>query len=87
MHKRTFVILLALIVAVTPFLGFPSSWESIAVATCGVAIALLMTDFGFMRKKKAPKRRKRDAATGADTYVENVPTRATEEFKSESRFS
>jgi hypothetical protein len=48
MHKGTTVILLALAVALMPFLGFPSSWKIIFYVVAGFGIAI----FSFLDKKE-----------------------------------
>lgn len=86
MPKRTLIIILALIVAAIPYLGFPGSWESAGVALGGIAIVILTVDWRFLRRKKRKTGRRRDVSNGADTYVESAPARQPEDFKSESRF-
>lgn len=68
MSKDAIIIVLGLVVAATPFLGFPSSWEMGMLIIVGLAIAAL----AFLLRRDVLRRggyRPRQAAH--DVYVEN----------------
>lgn len=84
MSKRKLVIVLAIWIALMPFLGFPGSWENFFVVISGLLIVLLTVDFRFLRRKRMRPRRPKNGMRGpSDTYVENAPMARVEEFKGE----
>lgn len=85
MPKRKLVIVLAIWIALMPFLGFPGSWENFFVVVSGLLIALLTVDFRFLRRKRQrPRRPKGGMRDASDVYVENAPVARVEEFKGEA---
>lgn len=84
MSKRKLVIVLAVLVALVPFLGFPGSWENFFVALAGALIALLSADLRFLKRKKKPARRPKERQPGVtEVYVENAPTKQADDYKGE----
>jgi len=77
MPKKPFIIILAICIALMPFLGFPSSWENVFYTVAGILIVLLSVQWNFVKKKKGrPGQRRRvnaEKATGNETYVESAP--------------
>jgi hypothetical protein len=71
MTKDLTLIALGIFIALLSFLGLPSSWDTILLVLCGLAVSLLTfllrRDF-FMYVERL-RRRQRDR--NADTYVEN----------------
>jgi len=75
MSKRTAIIIFAILIALTPFLGFPRSWENVFIAAAGVVIVLLTANFSKFRKKTNGRRGvKRGKKIGpGEVYVEHIP--------------
>lgn len=78
MPKKTFIIILAICVAIMPFLGFPSSWEDSFYAGAGLLILILTVDWNFLKKKRIRSGRSRKSRENShtDVYVESMPSKA-----------
>ena len=74
MTKDVSILILGLAVAVTPFLGIPSSWKAVLLIVLGLVIALLAFllrgDVSFAVGGKHVKGERR-----TDTFAENEATR------------
>ncbi len=71
MHKNKLILLLGLIVAVTPYSGFPWDVKRILIAGMGVSIAILAFLVERHIKISFHWPRKKSGTTVATTYVEH----------------
>jgi len=87
MPKKPFIFILAICIALMPFLGFPSSWENVFYTVAGILIVLLSIQWNFVKKKKGRNGQRRrvsaEKVTGNETYVESAPKAMPIERESE----
>jgi len=69
MSKDAIVIVLGLVVAAMPFLGFPSTWETVLLVALGVSIAVLV--FLFRREMFEREHRPKQTRAALEAHVEN----------------
>jgi asparagine N-glycosylation enzyme membrane subunit Stt3 len=68
MSKEVLIILLGLLIALMPYLGFPGSWKNVLSIVIGIAIAGL----GFVvRQERIWKEREEIPERREDSFVEN----------------
>jgi len=70
MSKETWIVVLGIVVAVMPFLGFPGSWKIIIYIVLGLAIAALALLLQF-RKSSEVRSSLSESGRRTDSYVEN----------------
>lgn len=70
MSKEMTLIVLGLLTAVLPFLGFPGSWRTVLFVLMGLAVAVI----GFLLRARALARG--DEAGMRQTYTESEPRRS-----------
>lgn len=68
MSKELVVIILGLLVALMPYLGFPGSWKTVFSIVIGIVIAGIAF---IIRQERLWKEREEMHGRRADTFVEN----------------
>ena len=70
MTKEMWIIVLGIVVALVPFLGFPGSWKTVIFVLVGLAIAVLAF---IIRLRRMTQMRNALSTKGrqTDSYVEN----------------
>ena len=68
MSKELVIILLGILVALMPYLGFPGSWKSVFSIVIGIVIAGVAF---IVRQERLWKEREAMSEHRADTFVEN----------------
>lgn len=77
MTKETWVIILGVVVALTPFLGFPGSWKMFMYVLAGLVISSLAL---LLQLRKVSENRNSISKNGkqTDVYMENGMRTLTE---------
>jgi uncharacterized membrane protein len=87
MNKDLILIILGILVALVPFLGFPSNWDAIVFTILGalIVIFVLLLRRDFVNKIIHAKRN--HLHRKSDTFVENgvSPQKDTEHLESEQK--
>jgi asparagine N-glycosylation enzyme membrane subunit Stt3 len=68
MSKELVIILLGILVALMPYLGFPGSWKTVFSIVIGIVIAGVAF---IVRQERLWKERETPSEHRADTFVEN----------------
>ena len=67
MGKETLIIILGVLIALTPFLGFPRSWETVFFVVAGLGIVAVTVFFQRERQRLEKTKRQETSASGKNS--------------------